>query len=134
MTSFGGMYSVRGYEEYDTIADGGVLASVQYEFDIIKYKQAQLASLEMNELKQQRDAWTIKKLAPVAFFDFGRALIKDPDTTEKGHQTLASVGPGLLVEVGDNFSGNLYYGFPLEETDNTDKGDGRLNIGLMMRW
>jgi hypothetical protein len=40
----------------------------------------------------------------------------------------------LLVEVGDNFSGNLYYGFPLKETDDTDKGDGRLNVGLMMRW
>lgn len=134
MTSFGGMYSVRGYEEYDVIADGGVLASLQYEFDIIKYEQSQLASLEMNELRQQRDAWTIKKFAPLVFFDFGRAKIKDPASTEKGHQTLASVGPGLLVEVGDNFSGNIYYGFPLKETDDTDKGDGRLNVGLMMRW
>ncbi|MFH1371876.1 MAG: ShlB/FhaC/HecB family hemolysin secretion/activation protein [Planctomycetota bacterium] len=134
MTSFGGMYSVRGYEEYDVIADGGVLASVQYEFDIIKYKQAQLASLEMNEIRQQREAWEIKKFAPLVFFDYGRTTIKDPASSEKGHQTLASVGPGLLVEVGDNFSGSLYYGFPLKETDNTDKGEGRLNVGLMMRW
>ena len=134
MTSFGGMYSVRGYEEYDVIADGGVLASLQYEFDIIKYKQSQLASLEMNEIRQQQNAWTIKKLALLVFFDFGRAKIKDPASPEKGHQTLASVGPGLLVEVGDNFSGNIYYGFPLKETDDTDKGEGRLNVGLMMRW
>jgi hemolysin activation/secretion protein len=133
MTSFGGMYSVRGYEEYDVIADGGVLASLQYEFDIIKYEQSQTAEQDKKE-PRQRDAWTIKKLAPVAFFDYGRAVIKDPASTEKGHQTLASVGPGLLVEVGDNFSGNIYYGFPLKGTDNTDKGEGRLNVGLMMRW
>ena len=133
MTSFGGMYSVRGYEEFDVIADGGVLASVQYEFDIIKYAQSQGAEKEKKE-PRQRDPWALKKLAPLAFFDYGRAKIEDPATSEKEHQTLASVGPGVLVEVGDNFSGNIYYGFALKETDDTDKGDGRLNIGLLMRW
>ncbi len=135
MTSFGGMYSVRGYEEYDVLADGGVLASLQYEFDLVKYEQSQGAeeAEEEKELRQQ-NAWTIKKLAPLVFVDYGRATVEDASATERKHETLMSVGPGLLVEVGNNFSGNIYYGFALRETDNTDEGDGRLNVGLMMRW
>jgi hemolysin activation/secretion protein len=134
MTSFGGMYSVRGYEEFDVIADGGVLASVQYEFDIIKYEQSQSADKEKKEPRQPSSPCTLKKLAPLVFFDYGRAKIEDPAATEEGHQTLASVGPGVLFEVGDNFSGNIYYGFPLKETDDTDKGEGRVNVGLLLRW
>ncbi len=33
MTIFGGMYTVRGYKESEIVADGGTLASVQYEYD-----------------------------------------------------------------------------------------------------
>ena len=40
MTLFGGMYTVRGYDEDEIVADGGILASLQYEFDIIKYSEA----------------------------------------------------------------------------------------------
>ncbi|MHC4185354.1 MAG: ShlB/FhaC/HecB family hemolysin secretion/activation protein [Planctomycetota bacterium] len=37
MTAFGGLYSVRGYDEYEFVADGGILASLQYEFDLVRY-------------------------------------------------------------------------------------------------
>ena len=72
--------------------------------------------------------------AVLAFFDFGRTKIENPTSSEKSHKTLASVGPGLLIEMGDNFSGNVYYGIPLKETDDTDRNEGRINVGLMMRW
>jgi len=39
MTSFGGMYSVRGYDEYEIVADGGILASIQYEYDLVRHSQ-----------------------------------------------------------------------------------------------
>jgi len=40
MTTFGGLYSVRGYEEDEVVADGGMLISVQYKFDQVKsYEQ-----------------------------------------------------------------------------------------------
>ena len=134
MTNFAGMYSVRGYEEYEIIADDGVLASVQYEFDIIRYEQSQSAEKEEKEPRQKASFWTLKKLAPLAFFDYGRASIEDPAAGEDGHETLASIGPGVLFELGDNFSGNVYYGIPLDETDETDVGEGRVNVGLMLRW
>jgi hemolysin activation/secretion protein len=133
MTTFGGMYSVRGYDEYEIVADGGVLASAQYEFDLVKYKQSrQIDESGPDEVKSKR--LQLKKLAPLAFIDFGRARIEDPADNEKGHETLLSMGIGTVMELGDNFSAGVYYGFPLKATDNTRRGKGRLNVNLMLRW
>jgi hemolysin activation/secretion protein len=131
MTSFGGMYTVRGYSEYEYIADGGILASAQYEFDLVKYEELKAGGTQTEE---QAETPFIKKLAPLVFFDYGRAKIKDPIATEKEYEELMSAGVGALVELGDNFSGAVYYGYPLADTDDTDKGKGRLNVGLLLRW
>jgi len=131
MTSFGGMYSVRGYDEYEFVADGGILASAQYEFDLVKHEQAPGPGQTQT---QQEPKPFLRKLAPLAFFDYGRAKIKDPVGTEKGHEDFTSVGVGTIVELGNHFTGAVYYGYPLTATDNTRKGKGRLNVGLMMRW
>ncbi len=134
MTSFGGMYSIRGYDEYDVIADGGLIASLQYEFDIVKYQQSKDSEQPYTSPSADSD-WQIKKFAPLAFLDYGLAKIEDPNgTTEDEHQTLASVGIGLIVEVGDNLSGVVYCGYPLKETENTREGKGRLNAGFMLKW
>ena len=76
----------------------------------------------------------LRKLAPLAFFDYGRAKMEDKVAGEKGSEELYSIGVGTLVEIGKNFSGAIYYGYPLESTDSTNEGDGRINISLMMRW
>ena len=134
MTTFGGMYTVRGYDEYDIVADGGLLASAQYEFDLVKYDESKQTP-EVKRMQQQKgEKPFIRKLAPLAFVDYGRARIRNTVGTEKGDQTLASIGTGVLVELGDNFSGGVYYGLPLTGTDGTDKGQGRFNVGLMLRW
>jgi hemolysin activation/secretion protein len=130
------MYSVRGYKEYEFIADGGILASAQYEFDLVRYEKTKGGyekETPATENAKQRK-FELKKFAPLVFFDFGRATINDPTANEKGHETFVSAGPGLLAEIGDNFSANVYYGIALRKTEETDTGDGRLNIGLMMRW
>jgi hemolysin activation/secretion protein len=127
MTSFGGMYSVRGYDEYEIVADGGVLASIQYEFDLVRHSQVVEPEKTPNE--------DLRKLAPLAFFDFGRSLIEDPVAgVEDKHQTIYSVGVGTLFEIGNNFSAAIYYGYPLKATDDTRKGKGRLNASAMLRW
>jgi len=130
MTTFGGMYTVRGYEESRIVADGGILASLQYEYDLVKQGEAG----EAKSVKSQREKPWLKKLAPLAFFDYGRAEIKDPVASEKGAEELYSLGLGTIIELGEHFNAGIYYGFPLVSTEDTDKGDGRLNIGLMMRW
>ncbi len=129
MTTFGGMYTVRGYKENRIVADGGVLASIQYEYDLVRH------GLSIEESKKlSREKPFLRKLAPLVFFDFGEARIKDPVAGEDKTQDLYSVGPGLLTELGDNFVGGVYYGFPLKDTVDTDEGKGRLNVSLMMRW
>ncbi|TKJ36163.1 MAG: hypothetical protein CEE38_12095 [Planctomycetes bacterium B3_Pla] len=126
MTSFGGMYSIRGYDEYEIVADGGILASVQYEFDLIRHGQATETEVIANE--------DIRKLAPLAFLDFGRTKIKDPVAGEDKNTTLCSIGVGTVFEIGNNFSGAIYYGYPLKKTRSTRRGKGRLSASAMLRW
>jgi len=133
MTTFGGLYSVRGYDEDAIVADGGLLASLQYEFDLIKHWQAKKPQrAEPNEPQTQGPA--IRKLAPLAFLDYGRAVTKNKLPGEEGVEELCSIGCGVIVELGDNFSGALYYGWAIRSTAETDDGDGRLNISLILRW
>jgi len=133
MTAFGGMYTVRGYDEYEFVADGGILASAQYEFDLVKYEESKNTAEAAEEPEESKKPF-LKKLAPLAFVDYGRAKIRNPVGTEKGHEELISVGVGAIVELGDNFSGAIYYGYPLTTTDVTRESKGRINVGLMLRW
>jgi hemolysin activation/secretion protein len=132
MTPFGGMYTVRGYDEYEIIADGGVLASAQYEFDLIRYDKLKEQVDTEGRSQSRKDG--LKKLAPLVFADFGRTRVNKAIDTERDHQTLFSIGVGTIFEYGDNFSGGVYYGCPLRETEDTRIGKGRVNVGLMMRW
>jgi hemolysin activation/secretion protein len=129
MTTFGGMYTVRGYKESGLVADGGILASVQYEYDLVRHNLIQGISETDPETKP-----LLRKLAPLAFFDYGRAKMKNKVAGETGAEDLYSVGVGGIIELGDNFVGTVYYGFPLEKTTTTDTKDGRLNLSLMLRW
>jgi hemolysin activation/secretion protein len=133
MTAFGGMYSVRGYDEYEFIADGGMLASAQYEFDLVKYEESRGAGVSDAEQGDIEKPF-LRKFAPLVFVDYGRAKIRHPIATEKDGEDFFSVGLGALFELGDNFSGALYYGYPLKSTDKTRSGKGRLSAGVMLRW
>ncbi len=133
MTTFGGLYSVRGYEEDEIVADGGILVSGQYEFDLVKHNESLEDRETRSEQMQDKKPW-LRKLAPLAFIDYGRAKIKNAVPDEQKIRELCSVGGGIIVELGDNFSAGIYYGWPLRGTDETDRGDGRLNLSLIMRW
>ena len=134
MTSFGGMYSVRGYEEYEIIADGGVLASLQYEFDLIRHIQKAEQEPDALASESKSENSFIRKVAPLAFIDYGRARIDGPLPTEKRREELISTGIGAILELGDNLVGAVYYGYPLEATDNTRTGKGRVNVSFMFRF
>ena len=129
MTTFGGFYSVRGYEEDEIVADGGMLASGQYEFDLVKHSEL----LAGSEGTQDNKPW-LRKLAPLAFIDFGRAKIKSPVAGEQKIRELCSIGVGTIVDIEDNFSAGIYYGWPLRGTDETDTGEGRLNFSCIYRF
>jgi hemolysin activation/secretion protein len=133
MTGFGGLYSVRGYEEYEIVADGGILASGQYEFDLVKYSEAP-ENPTTNSKENPREKPLLRKLAPLAFIDYGRAKMKYPVPGEQEVQELCSVGTGAVIELGDGLSAGIYYGWALISTDETDRGDSRLNLTFLCRF
>ncbi len=130
MTAFGGMYTIRGYDEYEMMADGGMFATGQYEFDLVKYEESKLSDDTGDRQKEP----FLRKFAPLVFVDYGRAKIRHPVGTERENEDFFSVGGGALIELGDNFSGAVYYGYPLKATDNTREGKGRVSAGVMLRW
>lgn len=135
MTAFGGMYSVRGYDEYEYVADGGILTSVQYEFDLVKYDEAQQKQIQAEEMPEQtQEKPFLRKLAPLVFFDYGRSKIVEPSANEMRHEEFMSVGTGFILELGDNFRGAMYYGYPLSPTEDTRTGDGRINAYLLYQF
>ena len=125
MTVFGGMYSVRGYKESRIVADGGILASLQLEHDLIRKRQV---------AEQKEDKNKLKKLAPLVFFDYGRAKTKDHVVGEAGVQELASLGVGLVAERGEHLNAGIYYGYPLRAAGPTERGHGRVHIGVTARF
>jgi hemolysin activation/secretion protein len=137
MTSFGGMYSVRGYDEFEIVADGGLLTSLQYEYDLVAADKAAMTAEEREQMRQQeKNPYEIKKAAPLCFLDYGRTTVNHPvpGLGERRHVHLLSIGIGALVEMGDHLSGAVYYGHPLKATDDTREGKGRVNASFMLRW
>ena len=126
MTTFGGMYSARGYDENVIIADGGVLASFQYEYDLVRRA--------MTKGETAEKAPKLRKLAPLVFFDYGRAEMKNAVAGEHSQQELYSVGGGVLAEWGKHLSGGAYYGVPLKDIASKDAGDGRFYAFVMLQW
>ncbi len=137
MTTFGGLYTVRGYREDQIVADQGMLYSVQYEFDVIAYNEA--GNHEMNNMGQnnmaeeEKQPW-LRKLAPVVFVDGGRAKIVHPVPGETGTEELFGAGFGLIGEVGENFEAAAYLAWPLRSAGRTKTGQERLHLSFIARW
>ncbi len=99
---------------------------------LIKKEQAGQKTPQETE-KENKRPW-LRRLAPLVFFDYGRAVIKHPVPGEIGAQDLYSVGPGIVAEIGDNITAGAFYGFVLKEAGDNDDGDSRLNVNLVLRW
>ena len=129
MTPFGGLYSVRGYEEDRIVADGGIIASLQYRFDLTRYNSP---TPQLGQ-KKSKELWP-PNISLLAFTDYGQAKIKDPVPGEEGTENLWGAGVGTLVELGSNFNAAVYCAWPLTDVEGTDKGDARLNFSIIGRW
>ena len=133
MTTFGGLYTVRGYSEDRIVADEGYLYSLQYEFDLVKYDEAQKRDAGL-ETENEQKPW-LRKLAPVGFIDGGKAEVIHPIAgVEKGNEDLLGIGFGVICEIGENFEGAVYAGWPMKDVSYTNKGDAALNVSFTGRW
>lgn len=136
MTTFGGLYSVRGYEEDEIVADGGIIASAQYKFDLTKYLNGpeQDNAGQPNGGSGKASGDSPANISLLAFVDHGRARIKDPVPGEKRAVDLWGAGLGATVEMGEHTYGGFYYSWPLRGTSDTDRGDGRWNFNFRYLW
>ncbi|MGA1980171.1 MAG: ShlB/FhaC/HecB family hemolysin secretion/activation protein [Sedimentisphaerales bacterium] len=134
MTTFGGLYSVRGYKEDEIVADGGILASLQYRFDLTKYlEKGAPAGAKEKQPSFKKKAWP-PDVSLLTFIDYGRAEIKDPVPGEVKAQELLGTGVGTAVELGNNAYGAIYYSWPLRSTELTKAGEGRWNFNFIYRF
>lgn len=131
MTSFGGLYSVRGYKEDEIVADGGMLFRAEYEFDLISYFNPQRADQgdSRSHAPGAEQSW-LRRLALASFVDIGRAEFNKPMAGEQRIVELASFGWGLKADLMENLNIGVYYGIPLRSTERTDKGEGQSYLGL----
>jgi hemolysin activation/secretion protein len=129
MMVFGGLYSVRGYKEHEIVADGGTLLTLQYEYDLVKHYESQLEPESVSVEKP-----FLRRVAPLVFYDQGRAETRHATAGENSIDELASVGVGTAVELGDNFEAGIYYGWPLRSTEDTKRGHGRWSFNFILRW
>jgi hemolysin activation/secretion protein len=135
MTTFGGLYSVRGYPEDALVADGGVLASLEYRRSLVRGLGA-----EPPEKGRDKKAWPTT-ISLLGFTDYGRTKIRHPLPGELRAQDMWGIGLGTLITVGRHFEARIYHGWALEEIERpgdgrilADEGDGEWNFSFLYRW
>ncbi|NJN76373.1 MAG: ShlB/FhaC/HecB family hemolysin secretion/activation protein [Synechococcaceae cyanobacterium RL_1_2] len=106
--SLGGQLSVRGYRQDSLLADNGLFASAEVRTDLFTIDDGQ----------------TKVQISP--FFDFG--TVWNNDNTALAKNTLASLGLGLRLAIGNNFTANLDWGIPL--VDVTSRGNSWQEDGM----
>jgi hemolysin activation/secretion protein len=96
--ALGGPTTIRGYPVNTVVSDNGALFSLEARIPILRMPLPSLAADD-----------AVLRLAP--FFDYGSGWNTHRPTFGPG--TLSSLGIGLLFDVGDNLSAQLYYGHGL---------------------
>jgi hemolysin activation/secretion protein len=104
----GGTGSVRGYRQDLLLGDNGLFASAEIRLPVVRIPNWE----------------TVLQIVP--FFDVGKVWSSDGNNQDPS--TLASLGLGLLLSGGENFSAGFYYGIPLVEID--DQGDSLQEEGI----
>lgn len=104
--SIGGSDTIRGYRSNQSVADNGVVSSLELRIPLVS------------------NSWNQLQLTP--FFELGTVWNSDFPNPESA--TLASIGTGLRWQIGSNFNFNLSYGLPLIEVE--ENGDSLQENGI----
>jgi hemolysin activation/secretion protein len=96
--ALGGGTTIRGYPVNTLVSDNGVWFSLEGRIPIARIP---VRSVAVDD--------AVLRVAP--FFDYGSGWNTDRPTV--GPSTLSSIGIGLLLDIGDNLSAQLYYGHGL---------------------
>lgn len=116
----GGYYTVRGYDEFESLSDNGILL------------KNEIRSPALNLPTFQKKQHEIQFLA---FLDFGVSVRDDPDVIDNYASILSSLGPALRYQFDDRLFVRIDWGYQLSHVNNlqTHSGrDSRLHIGAQL--
>lgn len=120
----GGYDTVRGYIEREFLGDDGLNATAELRTPI---RTSSVFPKWFNKYDEKKPAF--ETLQGVFFLDAGYLSLKDSLAGEESDYTLASVGLGCRVALGSVSQLRADWGFPLEETEDSDMS-GRGHISL----
>lgn len=123
----GGYDTVRGYLEREFLGDDGVNGTVELRTPM---HSSSLFPKWFKKYNEKDPAF--ETVQGVLFLDGGYLSLKDSLAGEEEDYTLASVGLGFRVALGDNAQFRADWGFPLEETEDSEtSGRGHLSLQLL---
>jgi hemolysin activation/secretion protein len=123
----GGYDTVRGYIEREFLGDDGVNGTVELRTPLHSSSMFPRWFKKYNE----KDP-AFETVQGVLFLDAGYLSLKDSLAGEEEDYNLASVGLGFRVALGDNAQFRADWGFPLEETEDSEtSGRGHLSLQLL---
>ena len=125
----GGAESVRGYEEAEVLGDSGIRGTLEVRTPLIDNFIPGLKHAE-DFLAENPDHWSTHRLQFDAFADFGRVETSAQQPGEHSSQTMMSVGAGLRLGFTKYSQIRLDYGYPLEDTEETNEGEGQFHFKL----
>lgn len=116
----GGLDSVRGYLEAETLADSGIFGTFELRSPSLL---AWWHGAKDNKDETAKNEWRI-----YAFTDAGYLKVMSALPEQAGHYSLASVGLGSRVNLFDHVHGTLDCGLPLISQSPTLAGDWRFTF------
>ena len=125
----GGAESVRGYEEAEVLGDSGIRGTLEVRTPLIDNFIPGLKHAE-DFLAENPDHWSTHRLQFDAFADFGRVETSAQQPGEHSGQTMVSIGAGLRLGFTKYSQIRFDYGYPLEDTEETNEGEGQFHFKL----
>ncbi|MFT3930553.1 MAG: ShlB/FhaC/HecB family hemolysin secretion/activation protein [Spongiibacteraceae bacterium] len=110
--SAGGVHSVRGYYESQTLGDNGVSGS-----------------LELRTPSFQKSVEKISNFRALAFIEGAHLQVKDALPDQEDSFDIASVGLGLVLQAFEKLDVSLDWGYALKDSNSIERGDDRFNAG-----
>ena len=123
----GGLSTVRGYLEREVLGDDGVIGTIELRSPVLAS-----ALTERLFTREKSASGDFEKLQFVLFTDGAYLSQKETLPGDEDTETLLSVGAGLRLALGENFQSRFDWGFPLEETVESDSsGRGHVSVQFL---
>jgi hemolysin activation/secretion protein len=136
----GGLYSVRGYDESVAAGDDLILGSVEYRWHVPRSLKPEEAGKPTRE-GQQPFKWVPQQaygrpdwdLILRAFLDAGQTYNADRLGFEN-NETLVGIGIGAEVQIKQNVSVRVDWGFPLHGLEGQPTDSNRVHVAANFMW